>query len=200
MQLTSLEMYANWMTIWSIIYVVVLAILYAYLYDWMEYLEVNCKCVNGLDFRFIKYFPVTSLTIHLAIIIFANTVTVSKDVLIRVFAVTFSLLSIPATIGWFIYIGVFIRFMRRVDATYCNCVFRGQGHELALWTMISQLCHALVSIVFSVLIFVLFRQQYKEYLVEIVDNISHILKVFNFSEKIQNFVSILREKFSSNRV
>lgn len=159
----TIELYTNWMTIWSIVYVVVLAVLYAYLYDWLKHLEVTgCACAKGLDFQYMKYFPLATLILNMFVIILANSISASKSVTARVFVSVFTILSVPSMIGWCIYVAAFIGFVRRVDRENCLCAVKGEGSTVALWTLVSQICHAFISIAFAVVMIVLIGSKYTE--------------------------------------
>lgn len=164
-----MEQFTNWMTIWSIMYIVVLVVLYAYLFDWMKHLEASgCKCATGLDFNFMKYFPLVTLTVNLFIIILANSIVASKSTTARIFVSIFTILSIPAMIGWGLYIVAFVRFMRRVEKEGCLCASEGEGQSIALWTLVSQICHSFISIVFALIMFVLIGNKYSALLQDMV--------------------------------
>lgn len=152
----TVEVYTNWMTIWTILYVVVLAVLYAYLYDWLKHLEMSgCACVQGLDFQYLKYFPIITLMANIVMLILANGLSANKSRTTRIIVSLFTLISLPALVGWVIYIAAFMGFMRRVDRERCLCVFKGDGSQLAMWTLVSQICHAFISVLFAVVMLML---------------------------------------------
>ncbi|KAG2422444.1 hypothetical protein HXX76_016014 [Chlamydomonas incerta] len=165
---TELDDYSNWVVMWSTVYLVVLTVLYSFIYDWVRRMERSCPCSAGWERDFIRVFPLASLVFNLVMVLFVNMVLVSGSTVVRTVATILNFLSVGSFVGWAVYAWALYRFVQKARSGGCICATEPRVFHIAVWTLVGQGCHMLVSILFGVLIILFMNDVRRQYVVNVL--------------------------------